>query len=71
MRDAARAVADACLADLPEKYRTLVWVVDVEGMPLAEASRHLATGEALLGARLHRARQMLARALCRRCQPRA
>ena len=49
----------AAIDQLPEAYRTVVLLRDIEGVDTAEAARLLETTENNIKTRLHRARQAL------------
>ncbi|TPV96373.1 MAG: sigma-70 family RNA polymerase sigma factor [Myxococcales bacterium FL481] len=60
--DAPGDLADeplAALAALPEHFREVCWLVDVEGLSYAAAARRLGCPEGTIMSRLHRARQRL------------
>ncbi len=54
-----REYVRACIDRLPESYRTVLLLRDIEDMDTAEAARTLATTENVVKVRLHRARQAL------------
>ncbi|HKB37784.1 MAG TPA: RNA polymerase sigma factor [Gemmataceae bacterium] len=56
---------DQELAGLPEKYRAVVVLCDLEGLPRREAARQLGLPEGTLSSRLATARQLLAKRLAR------
>jgi RNA polymerase sigma-70 factor (ECF subfamily) len=61
-RAAAGEVRDrvrACIEQLPESYRTVLMLRDIEGYDTAETARMLNSTEANVKTRLHRARQAL------------
>jgi RNA polymerase sigma factor (sigma-70 family) len=58
-----RAKLDLELSQLPIKYRTLVILCDLEGIPRKEVARQLKLNEGTLSSRLARARRMLANRL--------
>lgn len=51
------ATVDAALSALPDSFRRVVIVVDVDGLTYAEAARVLGIPEGTVMSRLHRARQ--------------
>jgi RNA polymerase sigma factor (sigma-70 family) len=59
-------VLDLELSRLPEKYRVLIVLCDLEGKTRKEAARQLGCPEGTMASRLARARTMLARRLTRR-----
>jgi RNA polymerase sigma factor (sigma-70 family) len=61
-----RAVLDEELSRLPDHYRGVVVLCDLEGMTRKEASRQLDVPEGSVASRLARARAMLARRLAKR-----
>jgi DNA-directed RNA polymerase specialized sigma24 family protein len=61
----ARRVLRACLNELPERYRTTLWLSDVEQQSIQNVAAALAIPVPLASARVERARHMLAKALCR------
>src|SRR5262249_6874600 len=56
---------DQELAGLPEKYRAVVVLCDLEGLPRREAARQMGLPEGTLSSRLATARQLLAKRLAR------
>ena len=62
-QDEARSCMRAAIAQLPETYRTVLLLRDVEGFSADEASLALELNAALVKTRLHRARQVLRGAL--------
>lgn len=60
-----RAVLDQELSRLPEKYRTVIVLCDLEGKTLQEAARQLSLPQGTVASRLARGREMLARRLAR------
>jgi RNA polymerase sigma factor (sigma-70 family) len=63
--DELRAVLDAELSRLPDRYRVVVVLCDLEGHTRKEAARHLGCPEGTVAGRLARARTMLAKRLAR------
>ncbi|HKA08048.1 MAG TPA: RNA polymerase sigma factor [Gemmataceae bacterium] len=61
-----QAVLDQELTRLPDKYRAVVLLCDVEGKTRKEAARQLAVPEGTIAGRLARARAILAKRLTRR-----
>ncbi|HEV8579544.1 MAG TPA: RNA polymerase sigma factor [Thermoanaerobaculia bacterium] len=61
-----RSVLEAAIQALPEAYRIVVLLRDVEGLNTAEAAGSLGLSEPLLKVRLHRGRAMLRRDLASR-----
>ncbi len=61
-----REVLDHELARLPDAYRTVVVLCDLEGKPQREAARLLGCPEGTVASRLSRARKLLASRLARR-----
>jgi RNA polymerase sigma-70 factor, ECF subfamily len=63
--DSVLQSADTCqhvqeaLGQLPEVYRTVLWLRDIEGLDLELTSQLLELNVALVKTRLHRARQAL------------
>src|SRR5262249_28236985 len=55
-----RAVVRAAIGELPESYRTVLLMRDIEGLSTQEAADILGISENALKLRLHRARQALA-----------
>jgi RNA polymerase sigma factor (sigma-70 family) len=64
--DDLRPVIDAELARLPDKYRAVVVLCDLEGLTRADAARELGVPEGTVAGRLARARAMLGKRLVRR-----
>ena len=58
-RDATRARVRACIDRLPDKYRTVLILRDIEELSTEEAARALGTTPTAVKVRLHRARQAL------------
>ncbi|MFL5342776.1 MAG: sigma-70 family RNA polymerase sigma factor [Gemmataceae bacterium] len=63
--DDLRSLIDQALSRLPEKYRVLIVLCDLEGRTRADVARELGCPEGTVGGRLARARQLLARRLAR------
>jgi RNA polymerase sigma-70 factor (ECF subfamily) len=57
------ALLDAALATLPDGYRTVFLLREVEGLNTAETAAHLRLSEATIKTRLHRAKDLLQRKL--------
>jgi len=66
----ARQFLEAAIESLPEDYRTVVVLRDVEEMNVAETAACLEVSEALVKTRLHRAHAMLRKELYTRAQGR-
>src|SRR5207244_8963484 len=64
--DELQPVLDQQLSRLPQKYRTVIVLCDLEGKTRKEAARHLKVAEGTVASRLATARAMLARRLTRR-----
>jgi len=62
-------VLEAAVDELPESYRTVFMLRDIEGLSTAEASEGLGLNEEAVKTRLHRARVMLRRSLAARIGP--
>ena len=58
-RQEARELVHNCLNKLPEIYRTVLLLRDIEGMDTEETARLLDTSPGVVKTRLHRARQAL------------
>jgi RNA polymerase sigma-70 factor (ECF subfamily) len=58
-RQEARELVHGCLNKLPEIYRTVLLLRDIEGMDTDETARLLDTSSGVVKTRLHRARQAL------------
>jgi len=58
-----RRLIESAIAGLPEMYRDVYVLADVEGLPNAEISDMLGLGVAAVKSRLHRARLMMREAL--------
>jgi RNA polymerase sigma factor (sigma-70 family) len=67
--DDLRALLDQELSQLPDKYRAVLILCDLQGKTRKEAARHLSWPEGTVGTRLATARTMLARRLTRRGHP--
>src|SRR5262249_14389748 len=61
-----RGVLDEELGRLPDRYRGVILLCDLEGMTRREAARHLGIPEGSVASRLARARVMLAKQLAQR-----
>ena len=61
-----QAALRACLDELPDRYRSVLWLVEVEQRPIPEVAAVLDLSISLTTARVERARHMLARTLCGR-----
>src|SRR5262249_10812524 len=66
----ARRFLEAAIEALPDDYRTVVVMRDVEEMNVAETAASLEVSEAVVKTRLHRAHAMLRKELYRRAQGR-
>jgi RNA polymerase sigma factor (sigma-70 family) len=64
--DDLQPLLDAELSRLPDKYRAVVILCDLEGKPRKEAARQLGVPEETVAGRLARARAMLAKRLAQR-----
>lgn len=64
-RDETRAIVRACIARLPESYRTVLMLRDIEERSTQEAAEQLSITSAAVKVRLHRARQALSTLLRR------
>ena len=58
-RQEVRELVWRCIGELPEIYRSVLVLRDIEALDTAEASRILATSPGVVKTRLHRARQAL------------
>ena len=65
-RDQTRVLVRAAIDELPESYRVVVMMRDIDGMSTLEAAEAFGITENALKLRLHRARQALATILRRR-----
>lgn len=65
-RDQTRALVRAAIDELPESYRLVVMMRDIDGMSTLEAAEAFGITENALKLRLHRARQALATIIRRR-----
>jgi RNA polymerase sigma-70 factor (ECF subfamily) len=54
---------ESALAGLPEGYRSVFMLREVDGLSTAEAARHLRITDATVKTRLHRAKRLLQRKL--------
>jgi RNA polymerase sigma-70 factor, ECF subfamily len=54
-----RTLVQGCISQLPETYRIVLLLRDIEGMATEETAQLLATSTAVVKTRLHRARQAL------------
>jgi RNA polymerase sigma-70 factor (ECF subfamily) len=59
VRAETRAQVRACIDRLPETYRTVLLLRDIEGLDTDQAAQLLGTNNAVVKTRLHRARQAL------------
>jgi RNA polymerase sigma-70 factor, ECF subfamily len=55
----SRTLVRQCIDRLPEVYRTVLLLRDIEGMDTEETARMLCVGQGVVKTRLHRARQAL------------
>ena len=58
-RQESRELVRRCIGQLPETYRTVLLLRDIEGLDTDEAARLLGTSPGVVKTRLHRARQAL------------
>lgn len=58
-RKQTRATVRACIQQLPEKYREVLMLRDIEELPTQEVAEMLSTTQTAVKVRLHRARQAL------------
>jgi RNA polymerase sigma-70 factor (ECF subfamily) len=58
-RRESRALVQNCIEQLPESYRTILLLRDIEGLDTEETARMLETSVGVVKTRLHRARQAL------------
>ena len=70
-REETRAVVRACIAELPERYRTVLMLRDIEALSTSDVAEMLAVTPTAVKVRLHRARQALATLLRRHYAPTA
>jgi RNA polymerase sigma-70 factor, ECF subfamily len=59
LRDETRAQVRACIDRLPNAYRTVLLLRDIEGLNTDQTAELLGTNNAVIKTRLHRARQAL------------
>ena len=55
----SRELVQRCISQLPEIYRTVLLLRDIEGLDTEEAARMLGTSQGVVKTRLHRAHQAL------------
>jgi RNA polymerase sigma-70 factor (ECF subfamily) len=58
-RQESRELVRQCISQLPESYRTVLLLRDIEGLDTEETARMLDTSPGVVKTRLHRARQAL------------
>ena len=58
-RAETRAQVRACIDRLPDAYRTIILLRDIEGLDTDQAAEVLGTSRGVVKTRLHRARQAL------------
>jgi RNA polymerase sigma-70 factor, ECF subfamily len=58
-RRETRELVQQCIGQLPDTYRTVLLLRDIEGMGTEETAQALGTSEGVVKTRLHRARQAL------------
>ena len=58
-REETRKLVRASIDELPESYRTVLLLRDIEGMDTEETARLLGVNDGVVKTRLHRARQAL------------
>jgi RNA polymerase sigma-70 factor, ECF subfamily len=58
-RQESRGLVHSCISQLPESYRTVLLLRDIEGLDSQETARMLDTSVGVVKTRLHRARQAL------------
>lgn len=58
-RQEIRTIVQACIAELPDTYRTVVLLRDIEELDTAETAHRLGTSPTAVKLRLHRARKAL------------
>ena len=68
-REETCAVVQACIAQLPERYRTVLMLRDIEALSTSEVADMLAVTPTAVKVRLHRARQALSTLLRRHYAP--
>jgi RNA polymerase sigma-70 factor (ECF subfamily) len=61
-----RRVLEAAVESLPDNYRTVFMLRDIEGLSTSETGEGLGLGEEVVKTRLHRARAMIRRAVTER-----
>ena len=67
----ARALLEQAIDQLPEAYRTVVMLREVEEMSVAETAESMGVSDAVVKTRLHRAHAMLRKELYARAKGRA
>ncbi len=55
----SRELVQHCISKLPDSYRTVLLLRDIEGLETEETARMLGTSQGVVKTRLHRARQAL------------
>ena len=58
-RQESRALVSECIGKLPDTYRTVLLLRDIEGLDTDETAGLLGTSSGVVKTRLHRARQAL------------
>jgi RNA polymerase sigma-70 factor (ECF subfamily) len=58
-QEESRTLVTRCIGELPEIYRTVLLLRDIEGLDTEETAQMLATSPGVVKTRLHRARQAL------------